>query len=85
MRRKRLTSEAKTVISHLLSCEENYGYGVARDTNLRMQTVYAILRSLEARGFVDTRKEIVGGRLRKYYALNLSGVEHWQEERKNET
>ena len=84
MRRRRLTAQTKSVFSHLLSREENYGYGVARDTKLSIQTVYAILRTLEARGFVNTREQIVGGRLRKYYALTLSGIEHWHEERKHE-
>ncbi len=54
---------------------KNHGYKVSPGT------MYPILHSLEHEGFLRSRKENVGGKIRKYYQITSRGKKMLQESR----
>jgi len=58
-----------------------WGYKIIKQTQerlgvkLRHGAVYPLLNSLEARGFLRSRKEVKGRRVRKVYEITSKGVQ----------
>lgn len=72
----------QTIILKLLSENERmYGYEITQKVKaitqgellLKEGALYPALHKLEADGFLETTKEVVDNRLRKYYALSQNG------------
>ncbi|MDR1736823.1 MAG: PadR family transcriptional regulator [Oscillospiraceae bacterium] len=61
----------------VLSRGESYGYKIAQDAmsvmELSESTLYPVLRRMEQQGFLVTRHQEYGGRLRKYYQMTQNG------------
>ncbi len=58
-----------------------WGYKIIKQTQerlgvkLRHGAVYPLLNSLEARGFLRSRKEVKGRRVRKIYKITSKGIQ----------
>ena len=53
---------------------ERYGFDLARATGLASGTLYPILMRLEARGLLEARWDLSGGRPRHVYRLTAEGL-----------
>lgn len=78
------------LVLSLLSREEMYGYQMItelarrsdRTFELKEGTLYPILHTLEAEGFVTVReKEAETGRMRKYYRITKKGLKALDEKK----
>ncbi len=62
---------------------ESYGYKIIKDLKpyieISESTLYPILRRLEGAKLISVRSAEYNGRLRKYYAITLSGIKHLEE------
>jgi PadR family transcriptional regulator PadR len=69
------------VILYLIMTEPMWGYKIMKsikerfDFKLRHGALYPLLRILEAKGFITSKTEAYGGRIRKKYELTAKGVE----------
>ncbi|GAB3969026.1 PadR family transcriptional regulator [Spirosoma terrae] len=77
-----LRGTLKTIVLTLLAEKERmYGYEITQEAKERTSgeivltfgSLYPVLYKLEQEGLVQTESEEVEGRLRKYYALTLTG------------
>jgi DNA-binding PadR family transcriptional regulator len=68
-------------ILRLIQKEPMWGYKIIKQTEellnvkLRHGAVYPLLNSLEARGFLRSKKEVKGRRARKIYELTSRGIQ----------
>jgi len=68
-------------ILRLIQQKPMWGYKIIKQTQerlgvkLRHGAVYPLLNSLEARGFLRSRKEVKGRRVRKIYEITSKGVQ----------
>jgi PadR family transcriptional regulator, regulatory protein PadR len=65
-------------ILHHASIEPIFGLDMIRELgthgyNLSPGTLYPILHGLEQDGFLESQKQVVGGKVRKYYQATESG------------
>jgi PadR family transcriptional regulator, regulatory protein PadR len=65
-------------ILHHASIEPIFGLDMIRELgthgyNLSPGTLYPILHELEQDGFLESQKQVVGGKVRKYYQATESG------------
>nr|WP_233168057.1 helix-turn-helix transcriptional regulator [Paenibacillus roseus] len=78
------------LILSMLEKKEMYGYELTRELeshsegifNLKEGTLYPILHSLEADGWVEAYWQEAEGRKRKYYRLTRTGERHLQDKKK---
>lgn len=79
---KLLKGTLQTIILKLLEDHDKmYGYEITQkvkqlsngEFKLTEGALYPALHKLEANGLLDTSTELVGGRVRKYYALSTEG------------
>jgi len=67
------------LILRSVEAEPTWGYGIIKKTEstykvkLRHGALYPMLNTLEAKGFVKSRKELQKGRMRKIYEITLRG------------
>lgn len=82
--KKFLSGTLKTIVLALL--RENgkmYGYEICQLAKVKTQSeilltegaIYPTLHSLEKEGLIISTKEKVNGRMRKYYAINVSSIQ----------
>jgi len=69
----------KVHILHHASEEEIYGVEILEELrkhgySLSPGTLYPALHHLERQGYLKSRKEIVNGKVRKYYSITLEGL-----------
>ena len=80
----------ETAILAALIKEDSYGYKIVQDVgsiaDISESTLYPILRRLEQADYLRTYSQEHSGRLRKYYAITLTGKDKikaflydWQE------
>jgi len=68
-------------ILRLIQKKPMWGYKIIKQTQellgvkLRHGAVYPLLNSLEARGFLRSRKEVKGRRVRKIYEITSKGMQ----------
>lgn len=68
-------------ILRLIQAKPMWGYNIIKkteellDIKLRHGAVYPLLNSLEARGFLRSRKEVKGRRVRKIYEITSRGIQ----------
>ncbi|HLB71055.1 MAG TPA: PadR family transcriptional regulator [Candidatus Methanoperedens sp.] len=70
----------KVHILHHASKDEIYGVEILDELrrhgySLSPGTLYPALHLLERRGYLKSRKEIVNGKVRKYYSITSDGLE----------
>jgi PadR family transcriptional regulator PadR len=79
-----LKGSTETLILSLLDREPMYGYQIIKEVekksegvfNLKEGTLYPLLHSLEANGFLKSYWSEHGGRKRKYYSVTIAGEKH---------
>src|SRR6476646_10267725 len=82
MRRSRKHSDqTRDVLAELATepSRDRYGFDLARATGLASGTLYPILMRLEARGLLEARWDLSGGRPRHVYRLTAEGLRVAQE------
>jgi DNA-binding PadR family transcriptional regulator len=68
-------------ILRLIQKKPMWGYKIIKETEellgvkLRHGAVYPLLNSLETRGFLRSRKEVKGRRVRKVYEITSKGIQ----------
>ena len=68
----------------IVEAEATWGYRIKKQVEaefgvkLRHGALYPALNALEARGFLESRKQRVGGRARKVYVITESGKAYLQ-------
>jgi len=68
------------LILRLVEAKPTWGYDIIKKTEakykvkLRHGALYPMLKKLEAKGFVKSRKELQKGRVRKIYQITLQGI-----------
>ncbi len=92
-REKNVPGGTGMLLLSLLSRQEMYGYQMITALrersnhvfDLKAGTLYPLLHTLEAQGYVTSRDGEVGGRVRRYYAITPAGrgalaeqAEQWQ-------
>jgi DNA-binding PadR family transcriptional regulator len=67
------------LILRLVEAEPTWGYDIIKKTEtayqvkLRHGALYPMLKKLEEKGFVKSRKELQKGRVRKIYEITIKG------------
>jgi PadR family transcriptional regulator PadR len=67
------------LILRLVEAKPTWGYDIIKETEsiykvkLRHGALYPMLKKLEAKGFVKSRKELQKGRVRKIYQITMKG------------
>lgn len=77
----------KVHVLHHASCEEIYGVGIGAELErhgykLSPGTLYPLLHSLEAAGFLRRDERVVSGKVRKYYRITPLGQRALDEARR---
>lgn len=84
-----LKGSTGTLILNLLEKREQYGYQLIKELermsdgtfSLKEGTLYPILHTMEAEGWVESYWEEAEGRKRKYYRITDNGRQHFQEKK----
>lgn len=69
------------LVLRLIQMEPMWGYKILKkieelfDVKIRHGALYPLLKSLEATGFLKSRKDIRGRRIRKVYEITTNGVQ----------
>ena len=79
IKRRFVKSFLDMLILRLVEAEPTWGYDIMKETEstyqvkLRHGALYPMLKQLEAKGFVKSRKELKKGRVRKIYEITKQG------------
>lgn len=79
IKRRLVKSFLDMLILRLVEAEPTWGYDIIKETELKYKVklrhgaLYPMLKKLEAKGFVKSRKELQKGRVRKIYQITMKG------------
>ncbi|UCE15579.1 MAG: helix-turn-helix transcriptional regulator, partial [Candidatus Bathyarchaeota archaeon] len=69
------------LVLKLIQSKPMWGYRIIKETErlfdvkLRHGALYPLLHSLEVKGFLRSRREVKGGRVRKVYEITSKGIQ----------